>query len=800
MRKSFRWQQAPYEVKSRSGLNRREVINLGIATGAATLIGRRALGCVDQTPISIEEAMQTCSSIIENFPVSPFILNAFTQALPIPQNMLPGWRRNDGSPSGLLDPSATDAWTVRVKNGANQSIISRPGPGSGDQDSFGARPRSTIDTFGIAGAPGTTYNLPDAGTHQLWSDGSGVSGSQVTGVTNSYNGNKSWFPMPDPLLYHIRVKLAQGSFTNSPVVSIDSGGNFVQPPANAVQNGTTLWNGNTVPTYILPKSTLYTFNGSFPGPMINLVYGRPAIVRFENDLDDNPLCLDRQDFGAPDWAFLTHQHNGHTAPESDGQPHHMTEHGGGYQPGEWVDNLYMGYPAGGDPNECQSFLWFHDHRMHHTGANVYKGMVGLTPWYNPWDDYGDETDTKNTSNLHLPGVRSIDPKDPTGSTFNVKYDIPLAFYDVALEDGVTQHADFHNGCGELHPEWWGKQFFRHFPNHGFVGDVFTVNGVAYPVLHVEQRKYRFRFLDCSVSRIYQFWLMKGTPVAAPGTQGQWQLSNAQQVMQFTQIAAEGGLLPTPIVRNSFEMWPAKRREFVVDFSQYMNSGGGTGGKGKKGSGSTGNSTKPGDVLYLVNSLSMSTGRLPDNFPADPNTPGNFLVPVMKIVIDALPRGQKDLSVVSTKLRAMPTMLGTQANLPNRAFTLQRGSPANDFGSPMSKETEWLINSLQFDPLNPLAMPRRGHPEVWTVQNGGGGWVHPMHMHYEEHRVLSRNGQTAPDGLHPDDTGREDVVALYPSESVTFYRNFRTFAGKYVAHCHNLAHEDHNMMFGWTVLP
>ena len=33
--------------------------------------------------------------------------------------------------------------------------------------------------------------------------------------------------------------------------------------------------------------------------------------------------------------------------------------------------------------------------------------------------------------------------------------------------------------------------------------------------------------------------------------------------------AEGGVLPTPIVRNSFQLWPAKRREFVVDFGHYM---------------------------------------------------------------------------------------------------------------------------------------------------------------------------------------------------------------------------------------
>jgi hypothetical protein len=52
----------------------------------------------------------------------------------------------------------------------------------------------------------------------------------------------------------------------------------------------------------------------------------------------------------------------------------------------------------------------------------------------------------------------------------------------------------------------------------------------------------------------------------------------------------------------------------------------------------------------------------------------------------------------------------------------------------------------------------------------------------------------------DDNSKEDVVALGPSETVVFYRRFRTFTGKYVAHCHNLAHEDHAMMFGWEIVP
>ncbi len=98
----------------------------------------------------------------------------------------------------------------------------------------------------------------------------------------------------------------------------------------------------------------------------------------------------------------------------------------------------------------------------------------------------------------------------------------------------------------------------------------------------------------------------------------------------------------------------------------------------------------------------------------------------------------------------------------------------------------------------MAQPSRSGPgEVWNIVNGGGGWVHPMHLHEEEHTVLARQNST---NTHPDDLGKEDVIALDPSESVWLFRRFRTFLGCYVAHCHNLAHEDHNMMFGWAILP
>ena len=311
----------------------------------------------------------------------------------------------------------------------------------------------------------------------------------------------------DPVVYKIELKVDEHAFTSSPVLPIDSSG---RPTVSFDESGNQVAAGPRM----LPKSTIYGFNGQFPGPMINAEYGKPALVRFVNKLDENEKGLDRQDFGAPDYSFLTHLHNAHTAPESDGNPGYSMNYGPhnhGYEPGEWCDNLYLNWPAGSDEAEKQSFFWFHDHRMDHTGANVYKGMVGLYPIYDPVMDFGDETDQRG---LQLPGRRTAGEN----GSFNVEYDIPLAFFDARLDDGVTMHKDMHDamneypevGASRAHPEWWGKTFFKHFPNHGFVGDLFTVNGTAYPVLKVERRKYRFRFLDCSVARIYDFQLMSST--------------------------------------------------------------------------------------------------------------------------------------------------------------------------------------------------------------------------------------------------------------------------------------------------
>ncbi len=726
-------------------VKRRTVLKFGAAGAAALAAGVTASSVVPDLRqkglMSADGAFHAASIAMaasiytEAFPTSPLIMSPFTDQLPIPKALAP-------------EP------IVQVASWALP-----PGPGDGQQNSIRNQ------------------------RHQVFKP-------RVT-AQDIVSGQAA---RPDPIVYKLKVQVSEHSFTTSQVLPINSAGK----PTVSYDAAGNVYPAGTVRS--LPKSTIYGFNGQFPGPMINAEYGKPCLVRFDNHLHENPLGLDRQDFGAPDWSFLTHLHNGHTAPESDGNPHYSMNFGPkamGFQPTQWVDQLYLNWPAGGDDNEKQSFFWFHDHRMDHTGSNVYKGLVGLYPIYDPKDnlDAGDET-----KGYRLPGIRT---NNPDGS-FDVKYDIPLAFFDCRLDDGTTPHHDIHDAEFPLvkpgvHPEWWGKTFYKHFPNHGFVGDIFTVNGVAYPTMTVDRRKYRFRFLDCSISRIYDFQMMSSTkgPVSAASLgyageelQGQYRIPDGQQCMQFVEIASDGGLIPFPFKRNNFELWPAKRREVIIDFTKYQD----------------GTPTNKGDVIYLTNVSKMGDGRMESKSVRRGIDP-NYKIPMIKFVIGDAP-AVPDASLIPTKLRPLPAVPSNwQSLLDNRMiFEVQRGSAGG--------ETEWLINGKPFDPLvpatsqknkaglSPLAQQKMGSYNLWEIRNGGGGWVHPFHLHMEEHRTVMRNGKVtlnSPDAGHADDVSKEDLVALDPSESTIIYRGFRDFVGPYVAHCHNLAHEDHAMMFGWSIV-
>ncbi len=548
---------------------------------------------------------------------------------------------------------------------------------------------------------------------------------------NGWNAHQVW--VPPSVHYRIPIVFRPHRFTSSRVL------------------------GPRGPTF-LPDSWMSLFGGTFPGPLIRAWYGQPALVRVENLLDRNDHPEGKWgDFGVP--STLTHLHNGFTAPESDGNPFHTHGEGndswysdawGAEGNGRWfTDHLYLNAAPDNDQREHQSFLFPHDHRSKETGSNVAKGLTALYYLH----DHLDAND--ETAGFRLPSG---------------PYDIPLTLFDCSFDDGVTRHRGINTEVGkrfgvlqddEEHPENWGHLFYAHYPNHGFVGDVFTVNGKIMPYLPVKRRKYRFRFLCASVARWSELKLMAGTPELAPGVQGQWVLQGAQQVMRFIHIAGDGGLVPAPFVRDSFTIVPAKRREMIVDFTRYQD----------------GTPTTAGDAIYLTNVLEMTDGRKPTGV----QVPG---VPLLKFIIDGN-EPAVDFSVVPRKLRPLPPLPSPSvlSGLKRREWRLDKSGG------------EWTINGEPFDHHKSYADVPLGSEEVWVLDSGGGGWVHPMHLHHELFQTLSRDGKRPP----PEDFSKEDTSALADKEEVVVFRRHRGFTGRYVAHCHNLPHEDHAMMFGFTVI-
>ena len=249
-------------------------------------------------------------------------------------------------------------------------------------------------------------------------------------------------------------------------------------------------------------SLSWGFDGSTPGPTYHARYGEPVLVRRVNQLP--PVGVSKVGFALP--STTSHLHNGHTASESDGQPQDWIDSG------EFWDHHYANFPAGFDPREKLTTLWYHDHRLDFTAANVYAGLDGFYLLFDEQDS-GDETDP-NPEAWRLPSG---------------PYDVPLILHDVMFQpDGQVR---------------WNP-----FNTDGILGDRYTVNRRIQPCFRVERRKYRFRILNGGPSRFYQLFLSSGRP--------------------FVVITGDGNALPEPVEAESIFLSVAQRVDVVLDFSHY----------------------------------------------------------------------------------------------------------------------------------------------------------------------------------------------------------------------------------------
>ena len=283
----------------------------------------------------------------------------------------------------------------------------------------------------------------------------------------------------------------------------------------------------------------------------------------------------------------------------------------------------------------------------------------------------------------------------------------------------------------------GRAVFDLFNLDGIIGDKFTVNGKIQPFLRVARRKYRFRLLNIGTSRFYNFFLSNG--------------------QKFVQCTHDGNFLPRPITVANVRMAVASRVDLVFDFSRLAD----------------------GAELFLVNCQEQTDGRGPTGkiLPLAQGTP------VLKFIVDGTIDTKGDPSQIPNRFLDLPPADPREA-VTTRTFVFDR----NNGG--------WSVNGRQFDPEVIVASPRQGTAEIWQFVNNSGGWMHPVHTHFEEEQILSRNGAPPP----IDEISRGDVVWLGHGESVKTFRRFRNFLGRYPTHCHNVVHEDHAMMFMWKIVP
>lgn len=444
---------------------------------------------------------------------------------------------------------------------------------------------------------------------------------------------------------------------------------------------------------------------------------------------------------------ITHWHGMHVPQKMDGHPMYEIDHGERYVYEFEVKNI-----AGTN--------WYHAHTHHITATQVYQGLAGLIT-------ITDDDEQK----LDLP---------------RGEYDIPVIIQDRSFSNSNQLHY--------LHG--------RHQRMLGFLGDTILVNGQTNRTFPVKSRAYRLRVLNGSNSRIYKLGWEDGTPLTVIGT--------------------DGGLLEKPESYPYIMLAPAERIELWVDFSgrkigsdltlqslEYHgvmpHMGGMHRGSGGMGRGMDEMGHRRGSGRGGMGMMGMRTGGLGqgESFPivkfrivekvSDTPTLPSQLVPMHRLT-------EKD---VSNSNRIVPLAIGMQHmtfQLNGRTFEMQN-----------SIDSEKIpVNSIQKIRIYHDNQGMRGGMHGMGGIRGGRGGMgmmmsmpHPIHLHGQQFQILSRQQinpndsyDTIKDGFIS--SGWKDTVLVMPGETIEIIKPFEDYTGLFLYHCHNLEHEDLDMMRNFYV--
>jgi len=433
------------------------------------------------------------------------------------------------------------------------------------------------------------------------------------------------------------------------------------------------------------------------------------------------------------------------------------------------------------PNENRaSTIWYHDHALGMTRLNVYAGPAGFYIVRGGPDDAVLDSRTGLPASLPGPAPRENDKFPP-----NKRYrEIPIAIQDRSFnDDGSLFYPDTREFFDEIASPYIPEGEFSPIWNPEFFGNMIIANGSTWPFQTVEQRRYRFRFLNGCQSRflILDFDGIPGVEV--------WQIGN------------EGGFLAAPVnltagYGNRLLLGLAERADVIVDFTNVP----------------VGN-----HVLGNVGPDEPFGGGVPgvDFEPADPGSTGQVLQFRVVPAVDA------DDSTPPQFLQ-LPPLAALPPETVTRPLALieKMGMGFDAEGNELEGPVEALLGNvvggvakekLWMDPVT--ENPAVGATEVWEMYNTTGD-AHPMHVHEVVFEVVNREGLVLDDDdevvepieldgnvmpPEPWETGFKDTVTAYPGQVTRVRARFST-PGQFVWHCHIVEHEDNEMMRPYRIGP
>ena len=376
-----------------------------------------------------------------------------------------------------------------------------------------------------------------------------------------------------------------------------------------------------------------------------------------------------------------------------------------------------------------------------------------------------------------PAPTASDPFPPD----KTYYEIPIAIQDRAFNsDGSLFYPDsreFFDGATADDPGFIPDTDLSPIWNPEFFGNTIMVNGNTWPFLEIEQRRYRFRFLNGCQSRflILDFNAIPGVEV--------WQIGN------------EGGFLAAPVdltARNGNRllMGLAERADVIVDFTNVP----------------VGNF-----VLANVGPDEPFGGGVPDDDfdVADPDSTGQIMQFRVVQAVAADPTTPPRFLVLPT-VAPLPTPRRTRALALVEEMSMDWDGPAAAMLGTLDSEGN-PEPMLWADPVS--ENPDVGDTEVWELYNMTAD-AHPMHIHEVVFEVVNREGLVLDeegevetpiqlDGNvrppEPWETGFKDTVIAYPGEVTRVKAEFDS-PGQFVWHCHIVEHEDNEMMRPYRIGP